>query len=118
MKEYNGEFDDDYNFNNYNNIKEEKFGQSSDFNQNEIISPFRSQENSPINNNNRIELEEETKKFNSYNLKNKSIFNDEDTTINDHLQFVIYPLNDEQKKYLTPRNTTIVYKILDFLFNW
>ena len=117
MKESNEEFDEDYNFN-FNNIKEKNFEPSSNFNQNQIISPLRSLDNSPVNNNRIVPKESNNNNnYNSYNMKNKSFFND-DNTNNDDLQFIRYPLNDEQKKYLTPRNTTIVYKILDFLFNW
>ena len=118
MKEYNREDEDD--FYEYNNINEEKFGQSPDFNQNKIISPFRSNENSPKTDN-IIEPKKEPNNYinnnNNFIIKNK-IFSSFDNTINDNLQFIRYPLNDEQKKFLTPRNSTILYKLLDFFFNW
>ena len=117
MKEYNREDEDD--FYEYNNINEEKFGQSSEFNQNQIISPFRSNENSPKINNT-IESKEEANKYinnNNFIMKNK-IFSSFDNINDNNLQFIRYPLNDEQKKYLTPRNSTIFYKLLDFFFNW
>ena len=49
-------------------------------------------------------------------MNNKTNFFE--NNINDRIQFYRYPLNDEQKKSLTPRNTTLLYQILDFFFNW
>ncbi len=106
MKEYNIEEDDSDDFNNEN---EEKF----DFNSNKIISPFKENENSIINNNN-IEPKEETLIYEN-NIISNNIFED---NINDNLQFMRYPLNDEEKRNLTPRNTSLIYKLLDYVFNW
>ena len=51
---------------------------------------------------------------NSYRYTNRNNFINQ---INDD-NFYNVPLSDEQKKYLLPRNTTRVNKILDFFFNW
>ena len=115
MKEYYREDeDDDYEF---NNIREENMGFSSNFNQNQIISPLKSKENSPIINKT-IETKEESNNYISNNFKMNNKINLNDDNINDNFQFIRYPLKDEQKSYLTPRNTTMLYKLLDLLFNW
>ena len=115
MKENNSEDEEDFNYS--NNMNEEKFGQTSDFNQKQIISPFRSNENSPINNK-QIEAKEESNNYfyNIFNMANKMNWSNDN--INDNFQFIRYPLKDDQKIYLTPRNKTMLYKILDFFFNW
>ena len=51
-------------------------------------------------------------------IQNKNIFEDNNNSINDNLQFMRYPLNDEEKRLLTPRNTSLIYKLLDYLLNW
>ena len=38
--------------------------------------------------------------------------------LNDDSHFFRFHLNDEQKEYLMPRNSTLISKILDFFFNW
>ena len=113
MKEYIKEEDDSDDF---NNVSEEK----NDFNYNQIISPFKENENSTINNinnNNNIEPKEEPSMYKNI-FQNKNIFEDNINSNNDNLQFMRYPLNDEEKRILTPRNTSLIYKLLDYLFNW
>ena len=41
-----------------------------------------------------------------------------DDNVNENYQFIRYHLKDEEKKVLTPRNTTFFYKIFDLLINW
>ena len=113
MKEYNKDEEDFDNFDN-NNINED-FEQPSYFFKENIISPLKTEENSPITNNIE-EKKHEYKIFNNIQMNNKTNFFE--NNINDRIQFYRYPLNDEQKKSLTPRNTTLLYQILDFFFNW
>ena len=120
MKEYNVEDSEEDDFNNINN---EKFNEISGFNQNKIISPLVSKENSPIKNNNIEPKEESNNNYNNYNYINNisrqsKITNYNDDNINENHQFMRYPLKDDEKKYLTPRNTTFFYKIFDLLINW
>ena len=116
MKEYNVEDSEEEDFNNINN---EKFNEIASFNQNKIISPLVSKENSPIKNNN-IDLREESNNYNYINnvSRQSKITNFNDDNINENYQFMRYPLKDEEKKYLTPRNTTFFYKVFDLLINW
>mgnify|MGYP006873228879 CR=1 FL=1 len=44
--------------------------------------------------------------------------NDDLYGLNDDSHFYRYPLTDEQKEYLMPKNSTLISKILDFFFNW
>ena len=123
MKEHNSEDSEEDDFN--NNLDKEKFNEISGFNQNKIISPLASKENSPKINNN-IELKEGS---NNYNYNQNYINNISrqsqsrissfiDDNVNENYQFIRYHLKDEEKKVLTPRNTTFFYKIFDLLINW
>ena len=123
MKEHNSEDSEEDDFN--NNLDNEKFNEISGFNQKSIISPLASKENSPKINNN-IELKEGS---NNYNYNQNYINNISrqsqsrissfiDDNVNENYQFIRYHLKDEEKKVLTPRNTTFFYKIFDLLINW
>ncbi len=80
---------------------------------NDLISPIQKD-----NNNN----------YPNYNVLNKKKLsfledypeqnNDDLFGLNDDSHFYRYHLNDEQKEYLMPRNSTLISKILDFFFNW
>ena len=116
MKEYNRvDFEDA----DYNDLDHEQFNEISGFNQNKIISPLVSNQNSPIKNNNIEPKEEENNSYkyvNNFSKPSKISYNDDN--INEKYQFMRYPLKDEEKKYLTPSNKTFFFKILDLLINW
>ena len=116
MKEYIKD-EDDEDFENYNNINNEKYEQHPGYINNQIISPIKQNENevSQVENDN-IESNIESNKYSSNHIQ--SYINFSDDNINNNLQFTRYPLNNDQKRFLTPRNTSIFYKIIDFLFNW
>ena len=123
MKEHNSEDSEEDDFN--NNLDNEKFNEISGFNQNKIISPLSSKENSPKINNN-IELKEDSNNYtynqnyiNNITRQSQSrISSFIDDNVNENYQFIRYHLKDEEKKVLTPRNTTFFYKIFDLLINW
>ena len=121
MKEYNVEDSEEDNFN--YSISNVKFNEISGFNQNSIISPLVSKENSPkINNNKEYKEDSNNYNYNYNNLNNISrqskISSFIDDNINENYQFMRYHLKDEEKKVLTPRNTTFFYRIFDLLINW
>ena len=119
MKENNVDDSEEDDFN--NSINDEKFNNISGFNQNAIISPLVSKENSPKINNN-IEFKEDSNNYNYNYINNISrqskISSFIDDNVNENYQFIRYHLKDEEKKVLTPRNTTFFYKIFDLLINW
>ena len=132
MKEYTPEYDDlDTNNINMFGINNEKENDLND-----LISPFKDisnkKENEPINfqkntffhgfnNNNQIDNNNinplnDNRQFTRYELKDNRQFIGYE--LDDNRQFTRYELNDEERKYIQPRDSSFIDKILDFLFNW
>ena len=127
MKEYE-ENDSNDDFNNRN-----EFEDNSSSNDN--ISPLKQRENNFTKSNIIYQNEDNTihqsqnnyLNYNALKNKNKKLsflddFPDQDNDdlygLSDDSHFFRFHLNDEQKEYLMPRNSTLISKILDFFFNW
>ena len=127
MKEYE-ENDSNDDFNNRNEFEDNSSS-------NEPISPLKQRENNftksnPTHQNEDNTIHQSQNNYLNYNtLKNnkkKLSFlddfpeqdNDDLYELSDDSHFFRFHLNDKQKEYLMPRNSTLISKILDFFFNW
>ncbi len=129
MKEYEeNDTKDDFDFNNRNEYDDNSSS-------NDLIPSLKQRENNYNKSNTMYQnkgnrMHKSQNEYQNYNtLKNNkkklSFFdyfpeqeNDDLYGLNDDSYFFRYYLNDEQKEYLMPRNSTLISKILDFFFNW
>ena len=140
MKEYNEEDSKD---NIQTNNVDELINPTLPRRNNQMISPFKIEENSQddtnifnkntndksyqrgINFRSNNDLNNFNNNINSNN-KQLSVFEDEPNqenidyfnSLNENIQFSRYSLNKKQKEYLMPRDSTLISKIIDFFLNW
>ena len=109
MKEFNEDYTDlDNNNNNLNDFDNRPIFDQ----QNDLISPIKDL----LNDNNKEQIFNNSNKI--IDIDNNGPIDNNFFSPNENIHFQRYFLNDEQKKHLTPRDSSFIYKILDFLFNW